>query len=73
MPKVEARITLGNLITIGVLLVSVAVAWGTANAEINQVQGEIADHESRLRILESRVIEGLSRIDQRLSNLEAGQ
>lgn len=71
MPKIEARITLGNLITIGLLIFSVAVAWGNANAQINQAQSEIADHESRLRVVERQVLEGLARIDQRLSNLEA--
>ena len=50
---------------------SVAVAWGTANAQIGQVEKEIEDHESRLRVLESQVLTGLARIDERLSRLDA--
>lgn len=73
MPKLEARITLGNLLTMGLLIFSVAVAWGNANAQINQAQSEIADHENRIRMVERQVLEGLARIDQRLSNLEAQQ
>lgn len=71
MPKLENKITLGNALTIALLVFSVAVAWGTANAQIGQVEKEIEDHESRLRVLESQVLTGLARIDERLSRLDA--
>ena len=70
MPQIENKITMGNILTIALLLFSVAVAWGALQSQVAQAETQISDHEARLRVLERDVVQGLSRIDERLSNME---
>lgn len=70
MPQIENKITMGNILTIALLIFSVAVAWGALQSQVAQAETQISDHEARLRVLERDVVQGLSRIDERLSNME---
>ena len=70
MPQIENKITMGNILTIALLIFSIAVAWGALQTQMAQAETSIADHEARLRVLERDVVQGLSRIDERLSNME---
>lgn len=70
MPELENRISLGNILTIIALAVPAIMAWATLSATASQHSVEIADHESRLRVIETRIGESLSRIDERLSAIE---
>lgn len=73
MPQIENKITMGNILTIVVLIFSIAVAWGALQTQMAQAETSITDHEARLRVLERDVVQGLSRIDERLSNMERSQ
>lgn len=73
MPQIENKITMGNILTIAVLIFTVAVAWGALQTQMAQAETSITDHEARLRVLERDVVQGLSRIDERLSNMERSQ
>lgn len=73
MPQIENKITMGNILTIVVLIFTVAVAWGALQTQMAQAETSITDHEARLRVLERDVVQGLSRIDERLSNMERSQ
>lgn len=70
MPQIENRISLGNLLTIVALAVPAIMAWATLSAQAQQQAVELADHEARLRVIETRIGETLSRIDERLSVIE---
>ena len=71
MPHIENKITMGNILTIVVLMISLAVAWGSLQSQVAQAETQVDDHEARLRVLERDVVQGLARIDERLSNIEA--
>lgn len=73
MPKVEPRITLGNVLIILQLLLMI---WG-ASAAYSSLRGAVAtaseaitDHEHRIRSLEQLALDRLGRIDQRLIAIE---
>lgn len=73
MPKVENRITLGNVLIflqLCVFLIAGGSVWSQAQAELKQARDDIQDHETRLRTIEARVLSGLASIDGRLANLE---
>ena len=70
MPQIENKITMGNILTIALLIFSIAVAWGALQTQMAQAETSIADHEARLRVLERDVVQGLSRIEERLGNME---
>ena len=70
MPQIENRISLGNLLTIVALAVPAIMAWATLSAQAQQHAIELADHEARLRVIETRIGETLARIDERLSVIE---
>lgn len=61
------------ILQLGTVLVALALAWGTLRSDATAMNQRIADHESRIRMIENRVLEGLSRIDQRLMALERDQ
>ena len=70
MPQIENRISLGNILTIVALAVPAIMAWATLSAQVQQHAIELADHEARLRVIETRIGETLARIDERLSVIE---
>lgn len=70
MPEIKSQITTGNLIQIGAMLVALAIGWAAMDARSQAATTAIADHEARIRTLERDVISGLTRIEQRLIQLE---
>lgn len=93
-PAFEWRISLGNIIQITLLLIAGSIGWATFDARITANQTAIqsttkssarvdADHETRLRIMEtsnvraeerlSSIYSLLSRIDGRLERIEQGE
>ena len=70
MPQIANSISIGNIITIVSLLFVAGMAWSDATSRIAQVSNEVVDHESRLRVIESKVGESLARIDERLASIE---
>lgn len=70
MPQIENKITMGNILTIALLIFSIAVAWGAMQSQMAQAETQISDHEARLRVLEREVVQGLARIEERLGNME---
>lgn len=74
MPKIEPRITLGNIaIFLQLLLMgwAASAAYTTLSNSVAEASADVADHEVRLRKLEAMTSESLARIDERLSNIEA--
>lgn len=71
MPHIENRISLGNILTILALAVPAIMAFATLNAQASQSAAQIADHEARLRVIETTISEKLGRIDERLTSIEA--
>lgn len=72
MPKIDPRISLGNLIQIGVLLIAVASAYTLLKSQSVTAAKTLDDHEIRLRALERDVLSGLARIETRLIQIERG-
>ena len=70
MSEMKNQITTGNLLQIGVMLVALAAGWAAMDARGQAANAALADHETRLRTLERDVISGLTRIEQRLIQLE---
>lgn len=70
VPQVTNAISLGNIITIVSLLFVAGAAWSDASSRLTQQAAEIADHEARIRLIETRVGETLARIDERLASIE---
>lgn len=70
MPEIDARISLGNVITLVVLLVSGVLAFSTVQGQTTAQGDQLRDHEARLRILESTLAGQLARIEQRLITIE---
>lgn len=70
MPEMRNQITLGNLIQIAVTLATVAIAAGGMSMAVNSQSKSIADHEVRLRLLESRISSSLARIELKLEIIE---
>ena len=70
MPEIKSQITTGNLIQIGAMLVALAIGWAAMDARSQAATTTLSDHEARLRTLERDVISGLTRIEQRLIQLE---
>ena len=70
MPQIANSISLGNIITIVSMLFVAGMAWSDTTSRIAQVSNEVVDHESRLRVIESKVGESLARIDERLASIE---
>jgi hypothetical protein len=81
-PRVESTITLGNLITIAVLVFGGGTAWATMRAENQATRDLIAVQERRIddmtrgasdRELRIRSLElGAGRTDEKLVNILAG-
>lgn len=71
MPHIENRISLGNILTVLALAVPAIMAFATMNAQASQSAAQIADHEARLRVIETTISENLARIDERLGSIEA--
>ena len=70
MPQIANSISIGNIITIVSMLFVAGMAWSDTTSRIAQVSNEVVDHESRLRVIESKVGESLARIDERLASIE---
>lgn len=70
MPQISSQISLGNIITIVSMLFVAGMAWSDTTSWIAQVSNEVVDHESRLRVIESKAGESLARIDERLASIE---
>lgn len=70
MPQISSQVSLGNIITIVSMLFVAGMAWSDTTSRITQVSAEVSDHESRLRVIESKVGESLARIDERLASIE---
>lgn len=70
MPHIENRISLGNILTVLALAVPAIMAFATLNAQAGQNAAQIADHEARLRVIETTISEKLARIDERLTSIE---
>lgn len=70
MPEIENRISLGNVITLAVLLISGLLAFSSVQGQTTTHKEKIEDHESRIRVLETTITGSLSRIDARLSQIE---
>ena len=70
MPENDNRISLGNLITLAVLLLSGVLAFSAVQGQTTSNSEAIKDHEQRIRILESTITGSLSRIDARLGQIE---
>lgn len=69
MPSVDNRISVGNVLVAGTLLVSIAVAWGNLSGRADNLSGQvstskatIAANEVRIRALET----ASARQDERL-------
>lgn len=68
-PQIDNRISLGNIITAGAMVVAMAVGWGKLSSGQNEALRRIEvnvirtdEHETRLRALENTA----SRQDERL-------
>lgn len=72
MPKIDPRISVGNLIQIGVFLVMIGGSFFVLRNEGQSAAKTIDDHEIRLRALERDVLSGLARIETRLIQIERG-
>ena len=72
MPEIDNRISLGNVITLGVLLLSGTMAFTAVQGQTNAHGEEIKDHEARVRALEATLAGSLARIEQRLITIERG-
>ncbi|MCA0204283.1 MAG: hypothetical protein LCH92_08075 [Proteobacteria bacterium] len=81
-PKIPMTISLGNLLTIGVLLVSLTGAWFAMSARVEQVDersranaAQISRHGEQLaagQAAEARTNERLRSIETSLVRIEAG-
>lgn len=70
MPEIDSRISLGNVITLVVLLVTGLLAFSSVQGQTSAHGEQIRDHEARIRILENTLTGSLSRIDARLMQIE---
>lgn len=70
MPEIDSRISLGNLITLGVLLLTGLLAFSAVQGQTSSHGDQIKDHENRIRFIEHTLTGSLSRIDARLSQIE---
>lgn len=68
-PSIDNRISLGNILVAGGMIVSISVAWGTLNgraetlaAELSKQAAATASHEARIRAMETTT----ARQDERL-------
>ena len=70
MPQIENRISLGNVITIAVLMITGLLAFSSVQGQTASHARELDDHEQRLRVVENAISGGLGRIDERLTAIE---
>lgn len=70
LPDYKSQISFGNLMQIGTMLVVLALGWSALDARSQAATATLSDHEARLRTLERDVISGITRIEQRLIQLE---
>ena len=47
----------GFSLTVGIILVSIGIAWATLSSSVNEQKGKVGDHESRIRECEKCIIE----------------
>jgi septation ring formation regulator EzrA len=70
MPQISNNISLGNILTMAGMAVAIIMAWSSVNADVKSSRAQLEDHETRIRIIEAKVSDTLSRIDERLTNIE---
>lgn len=70
MPEIDSRISLGNMITLGVLLVTGLLAFSAVQSQTTTQGEQVKDHEVRIRTLENTLTGSLARIDARLGQIE---
>lgn len=70
MPQIDNRISLGNVITLAVLLVTGLLAFSAVQSQTTAHGKTLDDHELRLRVLENTLTGGLARIEARLTHIE---
>lgn len=70
MPEIENKISLGNLWSIGVTLVTVISAFVWLQAAGTQNSEDIRDHEARIRVMESTLSTRLTRMEAQLDAIE---
>lgn len=73
MPKVEGRITLGNVLIIVQLLLMIwaaSAAYSSLRSAVASAGETVVDHEHRIRSLEQMALDRLGRIEQRLIAIE---
>ena len=72
MPSIDPRISVGNVIQIGLFLVMMGGAFFVLKSESQSAAKSLDDHEMRLRMLERDLLPGIARIEQRLIQIERG-
>lgn len=74
MTEIVNQVTTGNLwqiaITLGTLLVGVALTWGMLSDKLSVLAKGFDDHESRLRVLEFQITGELAKINAKLGTIE---
>lgn len=55
-PRFNGQISLGNVISIVVVLFGLAGGWFTLQAQVVSISEDIGDHEARLRVVEQTTI-----------------
>ena len=63
-------ISLSNILSLLVMLVTGAIAFGSLSMTIDAYAETLSDHEARLRVIENNVAPALARIDERLLQLQ---
>lgn len=63
IPEHKNWITTGNLITLGVLLVSIVLAYGSLESASKSHAKTLTEHDQRIYRLESQLTNSLSRIE----------
>lgn len=71
MPQIDNRFSLGNLITLATLLVFGAMAWAALDTLSTATAARTAEHELRIRALETREASQIADIKAQLAHMQA--
>ena len=69
-PEFKNWFTLGNVLQILILLITVTIAWKSIDMQVQATILVTQDHESRIRTIEGEIARSLTGIDARLRNIE---